>query len=243
VQIANAVKAAGDRLVANGFTPHFVAPSTSSVGNVLPYVNQIYETLGALQYVSEFSYHRYAGANTSILQAVAQSAAQHGKQSAMLEWIGADYNTLHEDLKVANNSAWQQYVLAGLAQWGPDIGSSYLLVDDTGANPLVTLGSRTKFFRQYFKFIRRGAQRISATSISFNFDPLAFINTNGNYTVVVKAASGGTFTILNLPAGTYGIKFTTDNQYNTDLPDVTISSGGVVAATIPASGVVTVYRK
>jgi hypothetical protein len=243
VQIANAVKAAGDRLAAAGFTPHFVAPSTSSAANTLLYVNQIFQTSGAMPYMSEFSYHRYAGATPSILQSIAQSAALYGKKSAMLEWIGADYNTLHEDLKIANNSAWQQYVLAGLTQWGPDIGASYLLVDDTASNPVVTLGSQTKFFRQYFKFIRRGAQRIGATSTNSNFDPLAFINPNGNYTVVVKAASGGTFNIQNLPAGTYGITFTTDPQYNVDLPDVTIPSGGVVAATIPASGVLTVYHR
>jgi hypothetical protein len=242
-QMAYAIKAAGDALIAHGFTPRFVAPSTSSAGNTLTYINQINQTFGAMQYVSEFSYHRYASATPLILQSIAQSAAQYGKQTAMLEWIGADDNTLHEDLKVANNSAWQQYVLAGLTRWGPDNGSSYLLVDDTGSDAFVALASRTKFLRQYFKFIRRGARRIGAATSNSNFDPLAFINTNGNYTVVIKAGFGGTFGIQNLPAGTYGIKFTTADQYNFDLPDVTISTGGVVAATIPASGVVTIYRK
>ncbi len=70
-QIANAVKSAGDRLVANGFTPRFVAPSTTSAGNTVSNVNQIFQTSGAMQYVKEFSYHRYAGVTPAILQAIA----------------------------------------------------------------------------------------------------------------------------------------------------------------------------
>ena len=38
-----------------------------------------------------------------------------------------------------------------------------------------------------------------------SFDPLAFINANGTYVVVVKADTPGSFSIENLPPGTYGI--------------------------------------
>ncbi len=118
----------------------------------------------------------------------------------MLEWIGADYNTLHEDLKVVNNSSWQQFVLAGLTGWGPDVGGAYFIVYDTvTSNPMITMGSRTRFLRQYFQYVRRGAQRINAVSSNSNFDALAFVNVGGNYTVVVKALTGGSFNVQGLP--------------------------------------------
>lgn len=243
-KVAQAVKAAGDRLTANGFVPNFVAPSTTSAAAAPAYIDQIAQTTGAMPYVSEFSYHRYCCASLSVLQSITTRAATYGKQTAMLEWIGADYNTLHEDLKFGRNSSWQQFVLAGLTSWGTDDGGAFYIIDDTvTSNPTITMGIRTKFLRQYFKFIRSGAQRIDALTGNSNFDPLAFINPNGKYTVVVKASTGGTFTTNNLPVGTYGIKYTTATQYNVDLPDVVIGVGQQLTSNIPAAGVITIYAK
>jgi hypothetical protein len=243
-QVAQVIKAAGDRLAANGFVPRFVAPSTTNASNAPTYIDQIAQTTGAMPFVDEFSYHRYAGATSSVIQTIANRAATYGKQTAMLEWIGADYNTLHEDLKLGRNSSWQQFVLAGLASWGSDGGGALYIVDDTvTTNPTITMGSRTKFLRQYFKFIRSGAQRIEALTGNANFDPLAFTNTNGKYVVVVKASTNGSFNVQNLPAGTYGIKYTTAAQYNIDLPDVVIGAGQQLTTSIPAAGVLTIYAK
>lgn len=243
-QVAQAIKAAGDRLLAAGFTPNFVAASNTNTENAPVYIDQIAQTPGAMEYVSEFSYHRYCCATPNALMGIANRAVQYAKRTGMLEWIGADYNTLHEDIKSARNSSWQQFTLAGPMSWGPDTGGRYYLIDDTNVNsPIITMGSRTKLLRQYFKFIRRGALRIDARAGSTNFDPLAFINTNGKHVVVVKAAAGGSFVVKGLPTGTYGIKYSTASQYNIDLADVTILSGQSVAANIPAAGVVTVYAK
>jgi hypothetical protein len=162
----------------------------------------------------------------------------------MLEWIGADYNTLHDDLKIVQNSQWQQFTLAGPTSWGPDTGDRYYIIDDSNpSSPVINIGSRTKLLRQYFKFIRRGAQRIDAQTSTGSFDPVAFINTNGKYVVVVKAATNGSFNIQGLPSGTYGIKFTTANQYNVDLPDITVSGGQLLTTSIPGAGVITVYAR
>jgi hypothetical protein len=49
--------------------------------------------------------------------------------------------------------------------------------------------------------------------------------------------------VAGLPAGRYGIKYTTGSQYDVDLADVMLGSGGVLNASIPASGVVTMYGK
>ena len=243
-QVAQAIKAAGDRLLANGFAPNFVAPSTTDAVNAPSYIDQIAQTQGAMQYVGEFAYHRYAGGTATVIQQIATRGATFGKRTGMLEWIGADYNTLHQDLKVGNNSSWQQFCLAGPTSWGPDSGDRYYIVDDTiVANPVITLGNRTKFLRQYFKFVRAGAQRIEALTGNSNFDPVAFINPNGKYVVVVKASTGGTFSIQGLPSGTYGIKYTTESQYNVDLTDITISSGQTLSTSIPGAGVISVYAR
>ena len=45
-----------------------------------------------------------------------------------------------------------------------------------------------------------------------------------------------------MPAGTYGLTYTTLSSYAVDLPDVTIGLGGAVSCSIPAAGVVTVYE-
>lgn len=241
-QVAEAIKAAGDLLKANDFTPNFVAPSTVNTGNASSYIDRIAQTPGAMQYVSEFSYHRYSGDTVSAVQNIASRALTHNKKTSMLEWIGADYHTLHEDLKIGRNSSWQQYTLAYPIQ--DDNGAQYYLINDSNPNnPTITMGSRTKFLRQYFKFIRSGARRIEAQTASGKFDPLAFINSNGKYVVVVKASAAGSFAVQGLPAGTYGIKYTTESQYDVDLTDTTLSAGQPLNAAIPAAGVITVYAK
>jgi len=243
-QVAAAIKAAGDRLAGNGFTPNFVAPSVTNAGNAVSYIDQISNTPGAMPYVSEFSYHRYGGAPDTVLQQIADRATLYGKKVGMLERIGADYIALHQDIKAGMNSSWQQFTLAGPTSWGPDDGDRYYIIDDTVAsNPVITIGSRTKFFRQYFKFVRSGARRIQALTGNSNFDPVAFINTNGKYVVVVKTSGSGSFSVQGLPSGTYGIKYTTNSQYNIDHADVAITGGQALTTSIPAAGVITIYQR
>jgi len=244
VPYALAVKAAGDRLAANGFTPRFVGPSCVSGIDAIVYIDALAATPGAMQYITEFSYHRYRDIGPVQFQQIIDRAIQYNKKTSMLEWISADNNTLHSDLKQGRNSSWQQFTLAGPTSWGPDSGDRYYVINDSNvSNPVIIMGSRTKLLRQYFKFIRAGAQRIDAMTGNNNFDPVAFINTNGKYVVAVKASTGGSFNTNGLPPGTYGIKFTTASQYNIDLPDVTISSGQPVTANIPAAGVITIYGR
>jgi len=243
-QVAAAIKAAGDRLVANGFTPNFTAPSVLDASSAPAYIDQISRTPGAMQYVSEFSYHRYSGATPPVLEQIADRGILYGKKTGMLERIGADYVALHQDIKTGRNSSWQQFTLAGPTSWGPDDGDRYYIINDNdAANPVIMIGSRTKFFMQYFKFVRSGAQRIQALTGNSNFDPVAFISTNGKYVVVVKASGSGSFNIQGLPGGTYGIKYTTDSQYNIDRTDITISTGQALTTNIPAAGVITVYGR
>ena len=145
-QMANAIKAAGDRLAAAGFTPRFVAPSVTNAGNAVSYIDQIAATSGAMAYVDEFSYHLYAGNNDANRTNIANKAITYSKKTMMSEFIGADYNTLHADIKTGRNSSWQQFTLAGPTSWGPDTGDRYYIIDDAvPSSPLILMGSRTKF--------------------------------------------------------------------------------------------------
>ncbi len=127
-QIGHAIAAAGDLLKANGFTPNFIAPSTTSMKAAIRYFEKILTIPGALEYISELSYHRYADISLNSLETIAQLAKENGVNTSMLEWIGATYETLHEDLKVGNNSAWQQFTLA---YCGKDNGGAYFWIDNS----------------------------------------------------------------------------------------------------------------
>jgi hypothetical protein len=157
----------------------------------------------------------------------------------MLEHIGSGYEDLVDDLTLANCSAWQQYTLAGVGS--TDDGGKYFLIDDTDpSDPVVTLGSRTKFLRQYFAYVRPGATRVDATSNQAEVEPVAFTNPEGTNVVVVKADEASTCYIQGLPAGSYGITYTTSTAYNVSLSDVTLIQGGFISVSIPSSGVLTV---
>lgn len=239
--LGNAMVAAGNRLVASGITPRFVAPATTNMSNANAYFDAITGVAGALQYHEEIAYHRYAGVSLAALQGIANRAAANGKKTSMLEWWsgGNSYQVMHEDLKVGRNSAWQSGALAGDASGATDL----MDVDLTVNPPTAAISNYAKFLRQYWKFVRRGAVRIGATSSSGTFDPLAFVNTDGKQVAVVKAAASGTFTVQGLVAGTYGIKYTTSAQYNVDLADATIAAGQALTTSIPAAGVLTIYGK
>ncbi|RMF61393.1 MAG: T9SS C-terminal target domain-containing protein [Calditrichaeota bacterium] len=244
--VGNALVATGNKLLAHGYSPDFIVPSTSDMGLANSWFDQLIQVPGALSFVSEISYHRYGGVSNSNLQGIAQRAQQYNIGSAMLEHIGSSYPDLHKDLKIGLNTAWQQFTLAfpNPSDFGGDNGAQYYWIDISDTNNIqILIGERTKFLRQYFKFIRRGAVRIEANSNDNDFDPLAFINPDGNYVVVVKANGGGSFTVTGLPEGTYSIKYTTQNEYNVDLPDITISNGESLTTNIPHKGVITIYKR
>jgi O-glycosyl hydrolase len=245
-KMGRAIQAAASRLEAAGFIPRFVVPSTTNMGNAQPYFNAIKSVIGdagVRKYIQEISYHRYAGVSDDNLKWIGDAARSYGIGAAMLEHIGSGYQDLHKDLTLGNNTAWAQFTIA-YRGGNTDDGSKYYLVDDTDPKaPKIITGSRTKFLRQYFKFIRPGAVRIQATTSNKAMDPVAFINTDATYVVVVKASGAGSFAIDGLPAATYGIKYTTQAQYDVDLAAVTIAAGRPLQASIPAAGVITVYGR
>jgi hypothetical protein len=147
--IGKAIAAAATRLRANGFTPNFIAPSTTDMGNASNYFDAMINVSGVSpNIIEELSYHRYRGVSDANLLAIADRAQQYGINSSMLEHIGSGYQDLHKDLTLGRISAWQQYTLAYCPSDANDNGSKYYVIDDSDPNnPSVIIGNRTKFLR------------------------------------------------------------------------------------------------
>jgi hypothetical protein len=246
--LGQSIVAAGRRLQQNGFTPSFIAPSTSVLSVATQFIDQMLQVPGAQQYITEFAYHRYDyepngnnRAPDALLRGIADRAKQRNIKTSMLERLHAGYEELHQDLEVGQVSAWQQFALAFGA--GSDNGDQYFLIEGTGPSATVKMGSRTLFLRQYFRYIRPGAVRVDVTSGKSEFHPLAFINQSGKYVVVVKADAGGSFSVEGLPPGRYGITYTTATESLIGANDVTLAQGQNLSASIPAKGVITVFAK
>ncbi|MDX2260717.1 MAG: hypothetical protein SFU84_03360 [Gemmatimonadales bacterium] len=197
-QIGNAVVATGNRLAAAGFRPEFIGPSTMSMAQAVPFVNQMVQVPGVLTYLSEISYHRYEGVSDANLSAIGAKAAQHGLRTAMLEHIGSDVEDLYRDVTIANASGWQQFTLAFPTS---DNGAQYYTI--TNGQPV--MGSRTGPLRQYFRYVRRGAHRVGATSDNSGVRPVGFTNPGGGPVVVMHASGVETFAITGLRPGRYEV--------------------------------------
>ena len=244
-QIGEALVASANRLRAHGFDTPFIAPSNSNMSRAIDYFDDMIQVPGVREELSELSYHRYGGVSNANLRAIADRSAQYGIGSSMLEHIGSGRDDLHEDLTLAGVSAWQQFALA-FQQSQPlnDRGGVYYIIDVTeSANPQIVIGDRTRYLSQYFRYVRRGAARISAVSMDQRFDPVAFINADGGYVVVIKTDSGGELSIAGLPAGTYSTNFATAEEYNVDGPETSVSDGEAITVVIPDRGVLSVYSR
>lgn len=248
-RIGRAVVAAGRRLEKAGFRPRFVLPSNIGLLSSLQYFDDAMKVKGVREFASEFSYHRYGGASEANLTRIADRGREYGIDTSMLELIGASVDELYMDLTVANVSAWAQFVIAPilggqLSEIQNDVGGALYIIDNSNPSaPKVVVLSRTKLLRQYFKYIRRGAVRIGASSTNPVLAPVAFVNADGGTVVVVRARGDARFTVGGLPPATYGIKYATTREWDIDRPDIVVSSDGVLTTSIPESGVLTIYRR
>ncbi|HVE89964.1 MAG TPA: hypothetical protein VNA44_09710, partial [Burkholderiaceae bacterium] len=244
-QIGAALVAAARRLKQAGFTPEFIAPSTTAASAAPVYFDEIVKVPGAAELMSEFSYHRYRDSSVrDVLPEIARRAKKYGLRTGMLEHVAGNVAELHADLTVANASAWQQYgIAAELRMSDRDKGAHYYNLEFTRAGPVLKMAERTRGLAQYFRFIRAGATRIGAASTSADHLPVAFKNSNGMHVVVVQADRAGAINVAGLPAGDYETQYTTATETAVNVPVINIAAGGVLTARLPAKGVVTVYQR
>ena len=243
-QLSAALVAAGRRLEAAGFIPRFAVPGTASMSEARTLYDEILLVPGAAAYITELSYHRYSGVSTQVLADIGQRAERDAIGTSMSEHIGSGYEDLHSDLKIGRVTSWMQFALALCGKATADGGAVYYNVVESGsAPPEVFPQSRTPFLWQYFRYIRSGARRIGASSTNGRLDPLAFINTNGRYVVVIKADRGSSFTIGGLPKGLYGVTHATPGSPDVTRTDVNLPEGAKLSATILDAGVITIFGK
>jgi O-glycosyl hydrolase len=239
--LGRAIVAIQARLNAAGYFPEIIAPSCTNMGNAVSYFDALAAVPGALTALDEICYHRYGGVSDANLQALASRGQQHGKRTSMLEWwsTGNGIDVLFKDLTMGRNSAWEQGSLAGIGPVSDDM--ALYMVNTNAPVPVVQVNRKTRLLRQVYRFVRRGAVRVAATTSNPNFQPVAFLNADGRAVVVIRATAGGSFQVAGLPAGVYGLNYSTAAQFNASLPGQTLAVGGVVAASIPAAGALTVH--
>lgn len=226
--IGAALAAAGARLAAAGFHPAFIAPSTTSMANAVPYADQIAAVAGASQYFTTISYHRYGGVSDANLGLIASRGVQGGLRTAMLEHIGSGAEDLYKDLTIANVSAWQQFTLAYPTT---DNGAQYFVIRE--GQPV--MGSRTPALRQYFRYVRLGAHRVKATSDNGAVRPVGFTNVGGGPVMVLHVSSPQVAAIRGIRPGSYSV--TTSDPGHANLGTVTATTQGL-QVTLPVSDAV-----
>jgi O-glycosyl hydrolase len=246
-QIGAGIVAVVRRLNQAGFSPEIIAPSTASARVSLDYFDQAMTVPGAAKSITTFAYHRYydsAIVIDKVLPGIAERARRFGLDTAMLEHLEGDVAQLHDDLTRANVSSWQQWAIATKSLKSANSGGYYYWVDFNGPDkPVVHMAPRTRELAQYFRFVRRGAVRISTTSNDADKKAVAFKNRDGMHVAIVQAHRPGTISVVGLPAGAYGVRYTTAAETGRDLPVINIDTGQPLSARLPAKGVITFQQK
>lgn len=241
-RLGRALVAAQRALSAHGYHPQFVGPSSLKAAASLRYLDAMLAVPGARGLLSELSYHRYGDDGDEVIGAIGRRARALGIRSAMAERLGADYATLHRDLKFGQVSSWQLYAL-GAVDADPDTRTGYVQIDPAQRPIRVVASNRARLLSQYFRQVRAGAQRFEARSRDLAVDPLAFRNPDGRVVVVVKVDRPRALAIRGLPPGRYAVSYSSDTEYQVALPGQVVEADGELDTRMPAVGVLTAYAQ
>lgn len=241
-QVARALVAAKARLAAAGFAPQVIAPSTTTMQHALQYLDGMLAVPGAREALTDFSYHRYGG-NAEVLGRIARRADSLGYRTAMLEKIGADQDTLFQDLTVGRVSAWQQFGLVHCAPPGRgDGGGIYIrFAQEDTLHPTARLTPTARYLRQYFRYVPLGAHRVAASSDDRQLRATAYVTPTGRQVVVVNADAARSLAVRGLAPGRYGITWTTAESSSAAPEEHVLAAGGVLKASLHGPGVLTVF--
>jgi len=227
-----AVAAATRRLKEAGFAPKIIMPSVTDVHHAIPWLKEIEKVPGAMDLANEFSYHRYYGGEPKVLKSLHERAAERGLETAMLEYWGGKgtYRELHNDLKYAQVSAWQNRSVLAAYRIDPSrpAGQQLLPTEDI------------RYTIQYTRQIRPGAIRIGADgSNDAVADPLAFTNPDGGTVVELNVGRTAQIDIEGLPPGPYRLSWAIAGGSGERPDPVVVGSDGRASIKAPGVGVVT----
>ena len=223
------------RLKQEGYQVALIAPSAAGAATALNLAQALLSSTAA-SLIDQVGYHRYDLPAAGTVQSLGGLAASRGISTAMTEHIGSGHDDLITDLTLGRVSTWEQYTLAFPTA---DNGGHYYGMSGSTA----TTGARTRYLRHYFRHVNHGAARIGATSALSSVVPVAFRNTNGLITVVMKYNSAGTITVGGLPAGRYSVGFDSETTNDGKLPDINVGSDGTATLTLQSRGVVVLYGR
>ena len=237
-QLGAALVAAKARLQAAGYTGvNYIGPSASSASHTQAYTDAMLSVAGAAQALTTLSYHRYDSPSAATVAGISAYAQGRGFRTDMSEWINATADTLIEDLTVGNVSSFQKWAIAQKTGVGSSPQSFYVLANlSNPGSPQIGFAPNSAFMSQYFRYVRMGAVRVSAQSSASTRVPVAFVNADGRYVVVVKTKAGTgsqVVTLTGLAPGNYGVRTMSYNEQAVDQADVVAAADGSLTITIP----------
>lgn len=262
VQVAQALLSARARLGAIGIAPQFIGPSTSTMQAAETYLDGMMTVPGAREALTDLSFHRYGG-NAEVLARLASRAASLGYRTTMNERIGADQDTLYQDLTIGHVSSWEQFgvVFCPPPERGDGGGIYVRFTTEDTLHPTVRLTPIARMLRQYFRYVHLGASRLGADVSDDDVRATAFANPGGGVISVIHTREAREIEVRGLPAATYAVSWTTATGESTQAPDsarasasapasdsarasdIRVAEGGVLRTGIPGAGVLTVWSR
>ncbi|MBL8962169.1 MAG: hypothetical protein JNJ98_20065 [Gemmatimonadetes bacterium] len=244
--MGRALVATQRRLAAAGFHPEFIGPSTTRAANALPWHDAMLSIPGARGLLDELSYHTYTGVSTPTRQAIRIRAQRDSLRVSMLEHIGAGFDGLYQDLTVAHVSAWEQFTLAYCGRRSqPGSGGVYYQVDQSNPQqPRVNITYEARLLRQVFAWVRPGAVRIGAVSQDTGVRVLAFVDTAGRETVVLRARQPREVRVRGLSPGRYVANYSErTGRVAVDAEPMIVGVDGEGRVRLPGDVALTVQRR
>lgn len=238
--IGRGILAAKSRLAAAGINPKIIAPSASTAGGAIGFLDGIGTIAGANSAVNMVSYHRYDGASADqSLGSIRQRAATLGAETAMLEYTTATVANFFRDMEYGGASAWQSYSAAkkGDSQ-ATSPNASVLWRSPTGQLALTSQFSRIAAVQREIKPGARARYVGSQLGSDMSLD---FQNPDGSEVIAVYSPGGATLEISGAGHTAYTVTFAGPGgaAYTTALANT--NSAGLLLVTIPADTVAVLH--
>jgi hypothetical protein len=236
---ARVIKAVGPMLQAAGLSTKIQLAECVNSTNTLTYTQDSSMTSDVLKYVGTVSWHDYGTQSSSSKASIYSYAQAHGLMTAETEMTLGTYQTMYDDIVNGGVSYWGQYFLGGDAAGG---GIQYYNTGLDGAS--MSLPSQYWNWRQVINYVRPGAVRIGATSDDNSILTMAF-QKNGQTTVTLfnqsSPAQTEMVTVADLPAGNYGVSYSTPSVGTTELGVQTVGVSNTLTVSVPDNSVLTIY--